>query len=55
VLHDGLTEEPAHVDTDERAPTMRVSRLQVARAAADELERDGLGGRVLTVTGAATA
>lgn len=50
VLHDGATAEPASVTTDDSAPTMRVSRRQVARAAADALERDDLAGRVLTVT-----
>ena len=58
VLHDGATDEPAHVGTDDRAPTMRVSRRQVARAVADALEhdgRDGRDGQVLTVTGRASA
>ena len=39
VLHDDPTAEPAYVGTDDRAPTMRVSRLQVARVEADALER----------------
>jgi uncharacterized protein YbjT (DUF2867 family) len=50
VLHDDATEEPAFVGTDDHAPTMRVSRRQVARVEADALERDELAGRVLTVT-----
>jgi nucleoside-diphosphate-sugar epimerase len=50
VLHDDPTDEPAFVDTGDRAPTMRVSRRQVAVVEADALERDALTGRVLTVT-----
>jgi nucleoside-diphosphate-sugar epimerase len=52
VLHDEPTDEPAYVGTDDRAPTMRVSRRQVARVEADALERRDLAGRVLTVTAA---
>ena len=55
VLHDGATEAPAHVGIDDRAPTMRVSRKQVARVEADAVERDELSGRTLTVTSAAPA
>ena len=55
VLHDDPTAEPAYVATDDRAPTMRVSRAQVARVEADALEREELAGRVLTVTGQASA
>ena len=55
VLHDGATDEPAHVGTDDRAPTMRVSRRQVARAVADALGDDERDGQVLTVTGRASA
>ena len=44
VLHGDPTEEPAYVGTDDRAPTMRVSRLQVARVEADALEREGARG-----------
>lgn len=55
VLHDGPTEAPAYVGTDERAPTIRVSRRQVALAAADALERDQRARQVLTVTELATA
>ncbi|QBR92968.1 NAD(P)-dependent oxidoreductase [Nocardioides euryhalodurans] len=55
VLHDDPTEEPAYVGTDDHAPTMRVSRRQVARVEADALERRELRGQVLTVTAAATA
>jgi uncharacterized protein YbjT (DUF2867 family) len=55
VLHDDATQQPAYVGTDDHAPTMRVSRRQVARVEADALERDELAGRVLTVTGAAAA
>lgn len=55
VLHDGPTEEAAYVGMDDRAPTMRVSRRQVARVEADAVERDELTGRVLTVTEAAVA
>ncbi|WP_129338259.1 NAD(P)-dependent oxidoreductase [Cellulomonas endophytica] len=50
VLHDGPSREPAAVDPEDRAPTMRVSRRQVARAEADALEQEGPAGRVLTVT-----
>jgi uncharacterized protein YbjT (DUF2867 family) len=50
VLHDDATEEPAFVGTDDHAPTMRVSRRQVARVEADALERDEVAGQVLTVT-----
>lgn len=55
VLHNDPTEEPAYVGTDNQAPTMRVSRRQVARVEADALERDELAGQVLTVTEVATA
>ena len=55
VLHDDPTEEPAYVGTDDRAPTMRVARRQVARVEADAVERAELAGRVLTVTERATA
>jgi uncharacterized protein YbjT (DUF2867 family) len=55
VLHDDPTDEPASVDTADHAPTMRVSRRQVARVEADALERGEHAGRVLTVTGLAHA
>jgi uncharacterized protein YbjT (DUF2867 family) len=55
VLHDDATDDPAYVGTDDRAPTMRVSRRQVARVEADALERDEFSGRVLTVTEVTTA
>ena len=54
VLHDDPTDEPAYVATDDLAPTMRVSRRQVARVEADALESSELAGRVLTVTEAQT-
>ncbi|GAA5119625.1 NAD(P)H-binding protein [Alloalcanivorax gelatiniphagus] len=53
VLHDRPTEEPAHVSTDDSAPTMKVSRRQVARVEADAVEDDGLVTQVLSVTAAA--
>ena len=52
VLHDEPTAEPAYVSTDHHAPTMKVSRRQVAQVEADALERDELAGQVLTVTAA---
>jgi uncharacterized protein YbjT (DUF2867 family) len=55
VLHGDSTESPAYVGTDDHAPTMRVSRRQVARVEADALERDELAGQVLTVTELAAA
>ncbi|WP_322919332.1 NAD(P)-dependent oxidoreductase [Nocardioides renjunii] len=50
VLHDDPAEEPAYVSTDDRAPSMRVSRRQVARVEADALEDDGRVSQVLSVT-----
>lgn len=50
VLHDDPTNEPAHVSTDDVAPTMKVSRRQVARVEADAIEDDGRTAQVLTVT-----
>ena len=45
VLHDDPTEEPAYVGTDDRAPTMRVARRQVARVEADAVSaRSSRGG-----------
>ena len=55
VLHDDAADRPVHVATDDHAPTMRVSRRQVARVEADALERDAFAGRVLTVTEAVAA
>lgn len=52
VLHDGADAAPAWVSEADVAPTMRVSRRQVALVEADALEgREG--SRVLTVTAAA--
>lgn len=53
VLHDRPTDEPAHVSTDDTAPTMAVSRRQVARVEADVVEDDGRAQQVLSVTAAA--
>ena len=53
VLHDEPTDEPAHVSTSDHAPTMKVSRRQVARVEAHALERTTFAGQVLTVTAAA--
>jgi uncharacterized protein YbjT (DUF2867 family) len=53
VLHDEPTAEPPYVGSDERPPSMRVSRHQVARVLADALDQDALVGRVLTVSEAA--
>ncbi|MFC7494001.1 MULTISPECIES: NAD(P)-dependent oxidoreductase [unclassified Nocardioides] len=55
VLHDDPTDDAAYVGTDDRAPTMRVSRRQVARVMADALESSRTADQVLTVTEAATA
>ena len=55
VLHDEATDEPAYVSTSDSAPTMKVSRRQVARVEADAVERADLAGQVLTVTAAAPA
>jgi uncharacterized protein YbjT (DUF2867 family) len=54
VLHDDRTDDPAYVGTDHRAPTMRVSRRQVARVEADALEQPEPAGQVLTVTALVT-
>ncbi|NYE38292.1 uncharacterized protein YbjT (DUF2867 family) [Nocardioides cavernae] len=53
VLHDEATDAPAHVSTDDLAPTMRVSRRQVARVEADAIEDDSRHAQVLSVTAAA--
>ncbi|WP_374457653.1 NAD(P)-dependent oxidoreductase [Nocardioides sp.] len=50
VLHDEPTDAPAYVGTDDVAPTLRVSRRQVARVEADAIEDGALASRVLTVT-----
>lgn len=50
VLHDEPTTAPAHVDLDDHAPSMRVSRAQVAAVHADLVESGAHVGRVLTVT-----
>lgn len=50
VLHDEPTDEPAYVGADDLAPTMKVSRRQVARVEADAIEDEQPAGRVLTVT-----
>ena len=50
VLHDEPVTERAHVSMDDLAPTMRVSRRQVARAEADALEDGSTVSQVLTVT-----
>jgi nucleoside-diphosphate-sugar epimerase len=53
VLHDEPTGQPAHVSTDDRLPTMKVSRRQVARVEADALEDAARASQVLSVTSAA--
>jgi uncharacterized protein YbjT (DUF2867 family) len=53
VLRDEPTTDAPYVGSDERPPSMRVSRRQVARVLADALEQDALVGRVLTVSEAA--
>lgn len=50
VLTDEATREAPYVGGEDRPPTTKVSRRQVARALADALERDELVGRVLTVS-----
>lgn len=54
VLHDEPTTAAPHVAVDDRVPTMRLSRRQVARAAADALEGVHPAHRVLSVAAAAT-
>lgn len=53
VLHDEPTDAPAHVSTDDSAPTMKVSRRQVARVVADAVEDAARAVQVLSVTAAA--
>lgn len=53
VLHDDATDTPAHVSTDDEAPTLKVSRRQVARVEADALEDLARASQVLSVTAAA--
>jgi uncharacterized protein YbjT (DUF2867 family) len=55
VLHDEPEPDAPYVGTDDRVPTMRVSRRQVARVAADALETDRLAGRVVSVATAPAA
>jgi uncharacterized protein YbjT (DUF2867 family) len=50
VLNDDPTAAPAYVGVDDRVPTMKVSRRQVARVAADALESDAQLGRVLSIS-----
>ncbi|CUR61960.1 NAD-dependent epimerase/dehydratase [metagenome] len=50
VLHDEPADEPAYVDARDVAPTMKVSRRQVARVEADALEDPHAPSQVLTVT-----
>lgn len=53
VLHDEPNDAAPYLGGDERPPTTRVSRHQVARVLADALEQDSLVGRTLTVSEAA--
>jgi nucleoside-diphosphate-sugar epimerase len=50
VLHDDAGTDPASVTLDDKVPSLRVSRRQVARVEADALTRDEWIGRVLSVS-----
>jgi nucleoside-diphosphate-sugar epimerase len=50
VLTDDPVDLPAYVGLEDRVPSMQISRRQVARVAADALDRDDWRARVLSVS-----
>ncbi len=55
VLNDEPATSPPYVGLDDRVPSMKVSRRQVAEVTADALETDELARRVLSVSAAAAS